>query len=99
MQLGQLYQRLELATIPLSVAILLTALLRPVQLRLESLRVPRSFAAVLTVLLGLAVLGGVAAFVINRAAAGYDELVNSVDQIVVDTKHWLVHGPLQLRES
>ena len=99
MQVGLLYQRLELATIPLSVAILLTALLRPVQVRLERLRIPRSFAAVLTVLLGLAVLGGVAVFVINRAAAGYDQLVTSVDQIVNDTKDWLVHGPLKLRES
>ena len=99
MQLGELYQRLELATIPLSVAILLTALLRPVQVRLERWRLPRSAAAVVTVLLGLIVLGGVAAFVVNRAAAGYDQLVTSVDQIVSDTKHWLVTGPLHLRQS
>jgi predicted PurR-regulated permease PerM len=99
MQLGLLYQRLELATIPLSVAILLTALLRPVQVRLERLRVPRSFAAALTVLLGLIVLGGVATYVVNRASAEYDQLVSSVDQIVQDTKDWLVTGPLKLRQS
>ncbi|MFN2539187.1 MAG: AI-2E family transporter, partial [Mycobacteriales bacterium] len=99
MQLGQLYQRLELATIPLSLAILLTALLRPVQVRLERWRLPRSAAAVVTVLLGLIVLGGVAVFVVNRAAAGYDQLVSSVDQIVSDAKHWLVTGPLHLRQS
>ncbi|MCU1602313.1 MAG: hypothetical protein JWO22_3022 [Frankiales bacterium] len=99
MQLGTLYQRLELATIPLSVAILLTALLRPVQVRFERLRVPRSFAAVLTVLLALVVLGSVTAFVINRASAEYDQLVASVDQLVGDTKDWLVNGPLNLRQS
>lgn len=99
MQVGMLYQRLELATIPLSLAILLTALLRPVQVRLERLRLPRSAAAVVTVLFGLIVLGGVAAFVVNRASAEYDELVRSVDQIVKDTKHWLVTGPLKLRQS
>lgn len=99
MQVGTLYQRLELATIPLSLAILLTALLRPVQLRLERLRLPRSGAAVVTVLLGLIVLGGVATFVVNRASAEYDQLVSSVNQIVSDTKHWLVTGPLKLRQS
>jgi len=99
MQLGLLYQRLELATIPLSVAILLTALLRPVQVRFERWRLPRSAAAVLTVLLGLILLGGVAVYVVNRAAADYDQLVKSVDQIVADTKDWLVTGPLQLRRS
>jgi predicted PurR-regulated permease PerM len=99
MQLGQLYQRLELATIPLSLAILLTALLRPVQVRLERWRLPRSAAAVITVLLGLVVLGGVATFVVNRASAEYDQLVSSVDQIVSDTRHWLVTGPLHLRQS
>ena len=99
MKTGQLYQRLELATIPLSVAILLTALLRPVQLRLERWRLPRSAAAVITVLLSLVVLGGIAAFVINRASAGYDQLASSIDQIVRDTKDWLVNGPLHLRRS
>ena len=99
MQLGSLYQRLELATIPLSLAILLTALLRPVQVRLERLRIPRSFAAVLTVLLALVVLGSVAAFVVNRASAEYDQLVASVDQLVKDTRDWLVNGPLGLRQS
>lgn len=98
-QLGGLYQRLELATIPLSAAILLTALLRPVQVRIERLRVPRSIAAVITVLLGLAILGGVAVFVINRASAGYGELASSIDQIVSDAKDWLVNGPLHLRRS
>ena len=99
MQLGMLYLKLELATIPLSVAILLTALLRPVQVRLERLRIPRSFAAVITVLLSLVVIGGVAVFVVNRASAGYDQLASSVDQIVSDTKDWLVNGPLHLRRS
>ena len=99
MQLGLLYQRLELATIPLSVAILLTALLRPIQVRFERLRFPRSLAAVVTVLLAIAVLGGVAAFVVNRFNAGYPELVRSIDQILADTRHWLVHGPLGLKQS
>jgi len=99
MQVGLLYKRLELATVPLSVALLLTALLRPVQVRLERWRMPRSFAAVVTVLLSLVVIGGVAAFVVNRASAGYDQLASSVDQIVSDTKDWLVTGPLHLQRS
>lgn len=99
MQVGLLYRRLELATLPLSFSLLLTALLRPVQVQLERLRLPRPLAAVLTVLLGLSILGGVAVFVVNRAAAGSDQLVTAVDQLVRNTQYWLVHGPLKLQQS
>jgi predicted PurR-regulated permease PerM len=94
--LGRLYQRLELATIPLSLAILLTALLRPVSRRLERVGLPRSLAAVLTVLLGLAVIGGIGAFVVNRAGAEYPQLVDQISTLTDKTQHWLITGPLHL---
>jgi predicted PurR-regulated permease PerM len=97
--LGRLFQRLELATIPLAISILFTALLRPVSSRLERLGIPRAAAAVLTVLIGIAVVGGIAAFVINRAAAEYPELVDQISRLTDETQDWLIHGPLKLNEA
>ncbi len=93
---GILARKLELALIPLLTAVLLTGLLQPVNRRLRQARLGRGVAATLTVLLAVAVLGGVGAFVANRAAAGYPQLVTQIDALVVRTQNWLVQGPLHL---
>jgi predicted PurR-regulated permease PerM len=92
--LGMLAQKVELALLPLLTAVLLTALLQPVRARLG-----RGPAAVVTMLLAIAVLGGVGVFVTNRAVAGYPQLINEIDHLVVKTQHWLVTGPLHLDRS
>jgi predicted PurR-regulated permease PerM len=97
--LGMLARKLELVVIPLLTALLLAALLSPVTNRLERLRLPRAAAAIVTVLLAIAVLGGMGAFVVNRAAAGYPELVNQVGHLVDQTQRWLTTGPLHLEQS
>ena len=94
--LGMIAKRLELVVLPLLTATLLTALLEPLNHRLRRLRLGRGPAAVLTVLAAIAVLGGIGAFVTNRAAAGYPDLVNQIDHLVVKTQDWLVDGPLHL---
>jgi predicted PurR-regulated permease PerM len=94
--LGQVARKLELAVVPLLAAVLLSALLQPVNARLQRLRLGRGFASVLTVLLAVTVLGGVGAFVANRAIAGYPQLVDEINHLVVRTQDWLVTGPLHL---
>lgn len=97
--LGVLARKLELALLPLLTALLLTALLQPVNTRLRRARLGRGGAAVVTVLLAIAVLGGVGVFVVNRAVAGYPQLVNEIESLVTKTQDWLVNGPLQLDRS
>jgi predicted PurR-regulated permease PerM len=97
--LGMLAKRVELALLPLLTALLLTALLQPVNVRLRQARIGRGPAALLTMLLAIAVLGGVGVFVANRAAAGYPELVDEINRLVVKTQNWLVTGPLHLDRS
>lgn len=97
--LGMLARKLELVVIPLLAALLLTALLAPLASRLRRLRLPRAAAAILTVLTAIAVLGGIGAFVVNRAAAGYPELATQIGQLVTRTQHWLISGPLHLDAS
>ena len=96
---AKLLAKLELAVIPFLIAILLTALLHPVKLRLRRAGLGRGWAALVTMLFALIVLGGIGAFVANRAAAGYPELVDEVSHLVGKTQHWLITGPLDLQKS
>src|SRR4051812_35092668 len=96
---AKLVARLELAVIPFLIAILLTALLHPVKSRLRRAGLGRGLAALVTMLFALVVLGGIGAFVANRAAAGYPELVDEVSSLVTKTQHWLIRGPLHLQRS
>lgn len=97
--LGMLARKLELVVIPLLTALLLAALLEPVAARLRGLRIPRAIAAVLTVLLAIAVLGGIGVFVVNRAAAGYPQLVDQIGHLVDRTQEWLRTGPLHVKQT
>src|SRR3954451_12077868 len=96
---AKLVARLELVVIPFLIAILLTALLHPVKARLRRARLGRGWAALITMLFALVVLGGIGAFVANRAAAGYPKLVDQVSELVEKTQHWLITGPLHLQRA
>jgi predicted PurR-regulated permease PerM len=97
--LGIVARRLEIVVVPLLTALLLTALLSPVTNRLQRLRLTRAVAAIVTVLLAIAVLGGIGVFVVNRAVAGYPQLVDQVGHLIDQTQRWLTTGPLHLKQS
>src|SRR3954454_18310229 len=97
--LGKLAAKLELPLIPFLLAILLTALLHPIKSRLRRAGLGRGWSALVTMLFALVVLGGIGAFVANRAAAGYPQLVDEVSSLVTKTQHWLIRGPLHLQRS
>lgn len=97
--LGMLARKLELVVIPLLTALLLAALLAPVASRLRRLRLPSAAAAIVTVLLAIGVLGGIGVFVVNRAAAGYPQLVDQVGHLVNRTQSWLATGPLHVTQN
>jgi predicted PurR-regulated permease PerM len=94
--LGLLARKLELAVLPLLTAVLLTGLLQPINGRLRTLKLGRGASATITMLLAIALLGGVGVFVANRAAAGYPELVTQINDLISRTQHWLINGPLKL---
>lgn len=97
--LGMLAKKLELAVLPLFTAILMRALLNPLHARLRRWGVPRGAAALLTVIVAVAVLGGVGTYVVNRAVAEYPALVEQVNTLVTRTQDWLVTGPLKLQRK
>src|SRR4051812_45012266 len=94
---AKLASKLELVVVPLLTAFLLTALLNPINARLRRANWPRSVAALSTMFFALVVLGGVGAFVVNRAIAGYPHLVDQVSDLVDKVQHYLSHGPLHLK--
>jgi predicted PurR-regulated permease PerM len=95
--LFKLVERLVLVFVPLFIAILLTALLHPLKSRLRAVGFSRGWAALATMLVAIGVIGGVGAFVVNRAIAGYPDLVDQVQDLVTKTQHWLINGPLHLQ--
>ncbi|MFB9838095.1 AI-2E family transporter [Actinoallomurus acaciae] len=90
--------RLRLVVLPCAVALLLCALLQPLTDRLRRW-MPSLAATWLTMLLALAVLGGVGTFVGIQANDQFPHLVDRIQHTVKQGQHWLVTGPLHLKNS
>lgn len=92
-------EELQIVTIPLLIAMLLTAGLHPVVALFRRQGMGRGFSTFLTTFLAFAVLGGIGVFVANRASAGYPDLVDQVNKLVTKTQHWLETGPLHVKNN
>lgn len=77
-----LLSRLTLIVLPLLAAVLFAALLAPVDNALRRMRLPRAVAALLSVSVALAVLGGVGYLVVIRAVDSYPALVDQAGSVV-----------------
>lgn len=89
---------LRLVVLPVVIALLLCALLYPVTDRLRRW-MPSLAATWITMLLALAVLGGVGTFVGVQANDEFPELLDNIKKTSADIQHWLVNGPLHLKHS
>jgi predicted PurR-regulated permease PerM len=95
---AQIIDRLRLVVLPCAVALLLCALLYPLTDRLRRW-MPSLAATWLTMLLALAVLGGVGTFVGIQANDEFPFLVDRIQHTVKQAQNWLVTGPLHLKNS
>lgn len=77
---GYIVRGLPLVFLALFVALLLTSLLQPVADWLGRLRLPRTLAALVAMLLGLALVGGLLAFIIPRTVAEISEHAGTLQQ-------------------
>ncbi|MFD6070551.1 AI-2E family transporter [Amycolatopsis lurida] len=102
--LGLVVGYLAAVVVPVSIALLLAAMLAPAVTFLARHRVPRGLAVVMVLVGGLAVLGGLLTFVVltfvNGLPALRVQLAKSVDAVA----NWLTTGPFhlsaaQLRDS
>lgn len=85
----QLLDRLYFIVLPFIGAILATSLAVPVLRLLRARGVPRAGAAAITFVLAGVVFGGVAVFVVDRAASQYPQLVDQVTQAVTHFRRFL----------
>jgi predicted PurR-regulated permease PerM len=85
--------------VPVAVALLLAALLAPAVHWLQVRGVPRGVATALVLVGGVAVLGGVLAFVVLTFVRGVPDLASQLTTSINDIAEWLRNGPLQLSDT
>jgi predicted PurR-regulated permease PerM len=90
---------LSVVVIPLSIALLLSALLAPVVSQLVSVKVPRGLAAAIVLIAGLAVLGGLLTFVVVQFSSGLPQLQTQLNESLHQIQNWLIDGPIHLRQE
>ena len=95
--LSWVLDRLEIVVAPVLVALMFSALLVPVVDWMARRGLPRGGAVTLVVLAGIAVLGGILAFVVTQFIYGLPDLTDQVTLSIERTRSWLIHGPLHLR--
>ncbi|KMS85681.1 AI-2E family transporter [Prauserella rugosa] len=97
--IGEIVGYLSVIMVPVSVALLLAALLIPAVHRLTNLGVPRVLSAVVVLIGGIGVVGGLLTFVIIQFTDGLPALQQQLTQSLEQIEDWLVNGPLHLRET
>ncbi len=86
-------------TVPLAVAVLLTALLTPINARLLRWRWPHPLAAISTLLLTAAVLGGVFFAIGAQVVKEWPELFDKAVAGIGTLLGWLASGPLHIDQA
>lgn len=98
--LAKIFHRIELVAFSLILALFLTAVLHPVEKRLRRmLPKPRSAAAGITLLIGVAFLVGIGWFVVWQIAKHSDQLGDQITESVDRFRNWLRDGPLHVKSS
>lgn len=77
---------------PMMVGLLLAGLLAPAYRQVLRLNVNRSFATLLVLVTGLALVGGTLTLVVNQLIQGIPDMQRSAAQGIADIEDWL-HGP------
>jgi predicted PurR-regulated permease PerM len=86
-------------TLPLIIALLITALAAPVVRALKEVGIPRGLGAGLVVVGGIASVGGLLTFVGNQVANGAKDLATQVVDGLEEIRKWLQDGPLNASDS
>jgi predicted PurR-regulated permease PerM len=93
------FVRIELVAFSFIVALFLTAVLHPLEKLLRRIPGPRSLSAAFAMLIGLAILAGIAYFVTWQITTHSSEIGDQINNFVDKTRNWLRNGPLHLKSS
>ncbi len=86
-------------TIPLAIALLITALASPLVRVLQRIGLPRGLATILVMLFGIAAVGALLTYAGQQIASGANDLADSTVQGLGEVKDWLKTGPLNASDS
>jgi predicted PurR-regulated permease PerM len=86
-------------SIPIAVALLISALAWPLVHLLTRLRIHKSIAALIVVVCGLAAVVALLIFAGQQVASGADDLADSTVQGLEEIREWLRDGPVNASES
>lgn len=86
-------------TIPIAVALLLSALAAPFVHLLTRIGLPRGFAALVVVITGFLTIGALLTFAGQQVANGASDLADSTAQGLGQVRDWLRDGPLNASDS
>jgi predicted PurR-regulated permease PerM len=92
----QILFRFGVVVVPVALALVITALLLPAVDFLDRHGAARGGAVAFVLVLGLAVFGGILAFVVNQFVEGAPLLVEQVTRSIEGTRDWLINGPAKL---
>jgi predicted PurR-regulated permease PerM len=90
---------LRLVVLPFIAALLLTALLQPLNHRLRRAGLPALAATWCTLLLAVAVLAGAGALAATQTSADYQTLVSELGNTFGDLQRWLGGAPFHFRQA
>ena len=96
---AKIFVRIELVAFSFVIALFLTAVLHPLEKWLRRIPGPRSLSAALAMLIGLAVLAGIAYFVAWQITTHSSQIGDQITNFVDKTRDWLRNGPLHLKSS
>lgn len=88
--------KVSLIVVPVLIATILTALLLPAVDWLDKHDFHRGGAVAAVLLGGLAILGGIMAFVVTQFIEGLPDLVEQVTRSIDSFTDWLIQGPIHL---
>jgi predicted PurR-regulated permease PerM len=92
----QILFRFGVVVVPVALALVITALLLPAVDFLDRHGAARGGAVAFVLVFGLAVFGGILAFVVNQFVEGAPLLVEQVTRSIEGTRDWLINGPAKL---
>jgi predicted PurR-regulated permease PerM len=90
---------ISIVVIPLSIALLLSALLAPAVGWMRHLKLPPSLATFLVLVIGLAAVGGTLTLVVNQFIDGVPQLTDNASEGIRQIQDWARTGPLHLSDQ
>jgi predicted PurR-regulated permease PerM len=94
-----LIARLEVIVVPVTLAVILCALLLPVVDWLDRRGAPRGGAVALVLLTAIAAFSGIMTFVVSQFISGLPGLTEQVTRSIDNATQWLIDGPLRLSRA